>query len=366
VKLGWKELVRRPGLFAVAGAALTVLTVLILFLGGLLDGLYNASTGLLRAQDAALVSFSEDARSSIIRSRVDAETAEAVAQVEGVESVGGLGVVLIGARAGDSDDIADVAVVGYEAATADIPQPPGPGQALADGSLSSSGIVVGSTVEVGPNRVPLEVVGTVEDTSYLNQAGLWVAGDTFRDVVAESRPDAVLASGTWQVLLVDVADGADPSAVATAIDEATGTTRTVTRDVAISSLPGVSEQGATFTAVIAVTLLVVGVVAALFFALITIERTGLYGVLKALGSSTPRVFGGVLVQAVAVALGAFAVGGLLMAGLSIPLRSGAELPFVLEPVRLVVTAVALVAMSIAGSLLSLRRVVKVDPASAIG
>jgi ABC-type branched-subunit amino acid transport system ATPase component len=45
VKLALRELVRRPGRFAVAGVILTLIAILLMFLGGLLDGLI-ASRGL--------------------------------------------------------------------------------------------------------------------------------------------------------------------------------------------------------------------------------------------------------------------------------------------------------------------------------
>ena len=40
MKTAWKELIRKPGRFLTAGGALTLIVVLILLLGGLLDGLY--------------------------------------------------------------------------------------------------------------------------------------------------------------------------------------------------------------------------------------------------------------------------------------------------------------------------------------
>ena len=55
-----------------------------------------------------------------------------------------------------------------------------------------------------------------------------------------------------------------------------------------------------FNQIIAVTIVIALVVVALFFALITIERTALYGVLKALGASSGTLFAGVLLQALVV------------------------------------------------------------------
>jgi putative ABC transport system permease protein len=109
---------------------------------------------------------------------------------------------------------------------------------------------------------------------------------------------------------------------------------------------------------------VAGLVVALFFALLTLERIGLYSVLKAVGASSPQIFAGVVLQAVVVAVVSFLFGGLLMwlATLVLP----AEIPVALVPSRAVQIAVGLVVMSAFGAAVSLRRVVRVDPASAIG
>jgi putative ABC transport system permease protein len=73
----------------------------------------------------------------------------------------------------------------------------------------------------------------------------------------------------------------------------------------------------------------------------------------------------VVAQAVVVALTAAAVGAAFAALLDVLLPPGA-IPFQLLPSRVVVSSVALVIAAIAGSAFSLRRVLRVDPASAIG
>ena len=52
-----------------------------------------------------------------------------------------------------------------------------------------------------------------------------------------------------------------------------------------------------FNQIIGVTLVIAIVVVALFFALLTVERIGLYGMLKAIGARSRTLFGGVVVQA---------------------------------------------------------------------
>ena len=364
MRLALRELRRRPGRFAVAGGAMAFLTVLLLFLGGLLDGLYLGSTGLIRSQTAELLTFSDDARLSLLRSRIDPPVRDEVEAVDGVESVRGLGVALVAASVPGENDLADVSLVGYEGGVEGVPDPPEADfVGYADRRLEAFGVEEGDRLGLGPDGIEVEVVGWVEDTSFLLQGGLWVTPATWREVLGSARPDAVLADGTFQALAVTVAPGADPAAVASAIDEATGSTETVTRDEAVLALPGVKEQSSTLSAIINTTFLVVGIVVALFFALVTLERSALYAVLKAIGASSRQLLVGVVVQAVVVAGAALAVGGLLTFLLSLVVPPGVPVQF--EGGRALQVVVGVLVASVLGSAVSLRRVIKVDPADAI-
>ncbi len=364
MRLALRELRRRPGRFAVAGGALAFLTVLLLFLGGLLDGLYLGGTGLLRSQEAELLTYSDDARLSLLRSRVDPEVRAEVEAADGVDTVNGLGVALVAATVPGEDELADVSVVGYEGGAEGVPAPPTEDfVGYADRRLEAFGVQEGDRLGVGPEGLEVEVVGWVEDTSFLLQGGLWVNPATWREVLGSSRPDAVLPEGTFQALAVGVESGADPEAVAAAVDQATGSTETVTREEAVLALPGVREQSSTLSAIINTTFLVVGIVVALFFALVTLERSALYAVLKAIGASSRQLLAGVVVQAVVVAGVALAVGGLLTYLLSLAVPPGVPVQF--EGERAAQVVVGVLVASVLGSAVSLRRVIKVDPADAI-
>jgi putative ABC transport system permease protein len=126
----------------------------------------------------------------------------------------------------------------------------------------------------------------------------------------------------------------------------------------------VREQSSTFNAIIGSTLAVVLAVVGLFFSLLTLERTALYGVLKAVGASTGRLFAGIVVQAVVVAVIAFVAGSALAALADAVLP--AAVPLQLTTGRFVFTFVALIVAAVLGSAISLRRVTRIDPASAIG
>jgi putative ABC transport system permease protein len=371
VTLAIREIVRVRSRFLAVGAALTLIAVLVLLLGGLLDGLTRGSTGLLRAQPGELVVYAADARQTLERSTLTAEDRTAVAEVEGVAEAAGLGAAVVsavpeGVDVDDPDaDVVAVAVIGHEVATGPVPAPP----AAEDAAWPVDERLFGTAVEEG-DRLTLTsgeelVLGDpVSDVAYAGQATVWLPLEVWRDLVTSARPDTGLGGDGFNALTVTVAEGADPETVAAAIDEATGATETLTVDDAIAAIPGVAEQTSTFTAIIGATLAVAGLVVALFFALLTLERAPLYAVLKALGSTTREIAVGVAAQAVLVALGAAALAGALTVGLAALVPDGVPVELLLP--RALVAVAGLVATAVVGSAVSLRRLTRIDPAEAIG
>ena len=367
MRLALRELRRRPGRFVAATAVLTLVALLLCFLGALLDGLTNSATAAFRAQDGDLVVFSDTSEDSLLRSRITPEVRSEVEGVDGVAAAGGLGVVQLGARqpGGDDRDLVDVALFGYELAPDGVPEPPPTGQAWADDVLEAQGVEEGDELLVGPARTPVEVAGFVSDTTYVGQGSLWATPETWREALTQNRPDAQLADGTFQALVVQVDDGADVDEVATAIDEATGSTSTLTTTAAAEALGGVREQRTTFNQIIGITVLISVVVVALFFALLTVERTGLYGVLKAVGARSSTLFAGLVLQALVVTAIAGAVGSAVAVAFQLLIPPG-TIPFDLTTGRVALSIVLLLVAAVVGCAFSLRRVVRIDPASAIG
>jgi hemin transport system permease protein len=364
MKLAWRELIRRPRRFVVAGAALTLIALLLLVLGGILDALIGSSTGLLEAQSAPLIVYSSDSKGSIDRSRVDASQMEAIAAVPGVRVASGLGVAFLAGHVPGRAALADVAVFGYEASNREVPAPPSSGRGYADASLKDDGVSLGQTIELGTARTPVRVIGWVQGTDYNQQGGLWVDPSTWREALNDNIPDAAVAPGTFQAVLVTPEGGTQVAMLANAIDVAVPGVSALTIPEAIDGIPGVAQQQSVFTSIIGVTFAVAGIVVALFFALLTIERIGLLGVLKAIGASSRTLAAGLSLQALLITSGALALGSVLALVLArvIP----AAVPLSLSPGRFVFTAVGLIAAALIGSAISFRRIVRIDPASAVG
>ena len=361
MRLALRELRRRPGRFGVAAVILTLIALLLMFLGGLLDGLLDSSTGAYRAQQGDVLVYSTASRDSLVRSRITPDQRAAIDDVEGVEATGGLGSVQLGARRGDEPDSRDLlatVLFGYELAPRGLPaEPPRAGTVIADSVLRADGVEEGDVLLLGPQRSEVEVVGFVEDTQYSGQASLWGSLDTWREVAAANRPGQAAGEDIVQAVVVRTSGASVIDGIESATDDGT---HALTLAEATDALPGVSQQRSTFNQIIGVT-----VVVALFFALITVERTALYGILKAVGASGRTLFGGVVAQAVIVTL----VASLIGAGASLVLDAvipAGSIPFQTSPGRLATSVLLLLFAAVLGCAFSMRRVLRIDPASAIG
>lgn len=365
MRLALRELLRRPGKFVTATLILTLIAILLMFLGGLLDGLIRSSTGAVRAQQGDAIVYSESSQASFIRSRIDADVTAGIADLPGVAEVGGLGVVQLGARVPGNGprDLANVAVWGYELPPVGVPEPPAPGEAWADSVLAADGVELGDELLVGPSRTPIIVAGWVDDTSYNGQGGLWTGVDTWRGVLVDNRPDAVLADGVFQALVVR-ADGSTD--VISDITTAFGSdVEALSVTDAVDAIPGVTEQQTTFNQILGVTVVIALVVIALFFALLTVERASLYGVLKAIGARSRTLIVGLVVQAVVLTLIAATLAGAAVIVLDLLIPPG-SIPLFISPGRIVSSVALLLVAAVVGSAFSLRRVLRIDPAAALG
>jgi putative ABC transport system permease protein len=358
MKLALRELMRRPQRFLTATAILTLIALLLMFLGGLLDGLINSATEGVSAQRGSHIVFSAKSRLSFPSSRLSDSQRALVAGWTGADEVAGIGVAQFGARLPNAGprDLVSVALFGYELAPKGVPElPPVDGEVYADDILREDGVEQGMTLLIGPARVPVKVVGFVSDVNYLSQGTLWGSLSTWRAVQNANRPDDPVAPDIVQAFVVRATgmwDDDPPNMTILTVDEAVG------------ALPGVNEQRATFGQIIGVTLVIAIVVVGLFFALITVERIGLYGILKAIGARSRTLFAGVLLQALMLTLIASAIAGTIAIVLDRVIPAG-SIPFDLSPNRLLTSIGFLLFAAVIGSAFSLRRVLKVDPASAI-
>jgi putative ABC transport system permease protein len=371
MQLALAEIRRRRGRWASITGAVAFIVFLVLVLAALSDGLFIGSTGALRNSGADALVYSVDGRRSLVRSQLPLAMRADVLAVPGVADAGALGVLL--ATATSADDPIDIAVIGHlpghpgEPTRLSSGRPLGSGEqfvGLADASLRDEGVALGDSVLLTGSSQPIEVVGFVGESQYLLADTLWVTIETWQALRSEVRPETIGRGDVVQAIPFTVTDGVAVATVGSAVDAALGSTETVTTDEAILSLPGVEQQASTFTAIIAVSFVVVAIVIALFFALITLEKRGQLAILKAIGSSNLLLLRGVLLQALIATVAGYGLGFVLSRLLAFVLPATVPVEFL--PRTALTLFVATIVMGALGAVFSFRRIIRIDPASALG
>ncbi|MGI8573948.1 MAG: hypothetical protein ACR2MA_01110 [Egibacteraceae bacterium] len=138
MRIALRELLRRPGRFLTVGVALTLLVVLLIVLGGFLDGLELSQTGSYRAQGDRLWVFDADAERQLGRSKIGVDVRRQVEAVDGVAGVGSIHATPTTASLAGTQELTDVVVLGYELGTEVLPAPPSAGSAVVDGATTTS------------------------------------------------------------------------------------------------------------------------------------------------------------------------------------------------------------------------------------
>jgi putative ABC transport system permease protein len=371
MKLALAEIRRRRGRWGSIIGAVGFIVFLVLVLAALADGLFIGTAGALQTGDADALVYSIDGRRSLVRSELPLSDLAEVASVDGVADVGALGVLL--ATAAADGDAFDIAVMGHIPGHAGEPtqlvegRRPAPDEqfvAVADVSLQDQGISLGDSVTLTDSSQPVEIIGLVENAQYLLAPTVWVPLGTWQALRFEVRPETIGRGPVAQAFPILLEPDTTVASVGAAIDEALETTETVSKDEAILSLPGVDQQQSTFTAIIVVSFVVVGIVISLFFALITLEKRGQFAILKAIGSSNRFLLQGVLVQAIIATVAGYVVGWGLSRLLALALPGSVPVEFLTGTALSLFAATVL--MGAVGALFSFRRIIRIDPAAALG
>lgn len=356
--LALNEIRRGLGRFLSIIGALSLITFLVLTLSALADGLFFGATGAVRSTNATAYAFSPDAKGSLIRSSMTPEQVREVQGAPGVERASGIGVLLTAGR-GPADEY-DLAIFGVDPAGAGVPTDlsegrlPAPGEngaAAIDQSLADLGVAIGDTLTVGKESV--EVVGVTRDSSYQLQPTVWTTLDTWRTMRNDVRPE-----------FTGVQDDVNAVAIeGTPQGEIPGVTVLSAQETGLA-IPGVEQQASTLNSIIYTTLAVAALVVALFFALIVLEKRELFAALKALGTPTRKLGAGVVLQAVIASAIGVVVGAIASRGLGAVVPD--TVPTLFRTETLISIAIFVLVAGVVGAAFSLRRIARIDPATAIG
>ncbi|KOV67978.1 ABC transporter substrate-binding protein [Streptomyces sp. MMG1121] len=346
------------GRFALVGAVITLITLLVGLLSGLTAGLGRQNISAITGLPADRIAFAAPAAGqslSYADSTVTARQWDRWAEVPGVTRAEPLGITTTKATAGARSTAVSAFGVGPGSRLA-----PDGGKVRGDTAVLSR--TAADDLGVGPGGSftlagrTLTVAAVQGDASFSHTPVIWTSLALWQQVAPPTRA----AGPTATVIALDLTTGAD----VTAADRALGT-RTVSKGDSLSAIGSYSSENGSLQLMrgflFAISALVVGA----FFTVWTIQRGGDIAVLKALGASTAHLLRDALGQAAVLLV----TGTLLGTGIAAALGAtvvGAAVPFLLTPATVLVPAAVMILLGTLGAALSVRRITSVDPLTALG
>ncbi|QLK85255.1 ABC transporter permease [Staphylococcus sp. 17KM0847] len=223
-------------------------------------------------------------------------------------------------------------------------------EVIADETLKEKGFKLGDTLSLSQSDETLKIVGFSESAKYNASPVLFANNNTLEKLNPKLTEDVtnavVIKDKNWK----DKQLNSDLEAIEI--------------ESFIEELPGYQAQNLTLNFMITFLFIISATVIGIFLYVITLQKTNLFGVLKAQGFTNGYLAKVVLSQTFILAV----IGTLI--GLGLTLVTGMFLPNAVpikfSAVTLTIYSVVLVVVSLVGSLFSILTIRKVDPLKAIG
>lgn len=354
--LAIKELMYARLRYALVALIMFLLSFLVLFVSGLAQGLAADNAAGIMNMDTDSFVVDEEAEYQLTRSLIenkDQETIEAFS-----DDAEKLGIHMAQIEDGE-DALADIAFMSFSEGSVWLPdviegnQPTEAGELVADESLKEEGFEVGSTVIDSGSDMTFVITGFSENQRFGHSPILNVSEE---DWIEMGRDDAFTVSA----YILPTTSDEEAEDLTSQLESA----EVVTHDDVLSGIPGYSAEQGSLTMMIVFLFIISAFVLAAFFYVITIQKLTQFGILKAIGAKSSQLATAVFLQIIVLS---FISVGL---GISVTLLVGSLLPQGL-PFHLDVELIGLLALlffgvAMIGSLLSIVKVMKIDPLKAIG
>jgi putative ABC transport system permease protein len=374
--LAIKEVIRNRGRFLLVALVIALITLLVLFIAALGEGLANGNRQYVANLDAQLIVFLEKSDFSISASRLETNTVKAVRRVNGVADAGPiytstteivslpepLKVSMLGAEAGrpgmpkiiDGRDFR-----GGEAR-----------EAVMDRNVAlRSDLKIGDTIQIRSTQgtddkfFDLTIVGLVNGQSYFFQPTIFVPAATWEKIRPQSQAELTSDTPYPNIIAVKLVDPTQIDAMSTRLVNDVSNIEIATLEKTINNIPGYSAQQGTVQTQGVFTLLIGILVIGGFFQIQILQKVPQIGVLKAIGSSNSVVGLSAVIQIIVVTALGVGIGGAMTYLFSLGFPP--TIPLVFNGARSLIAVALLLIIGPLGGMVSIIYAVRIEPLKAL-
>ncbi|MFR0816218.1 MAG: ABC transporter permease [Enterococcus casseliflavus] len=225
-------------------------------------------------------------------------------------------------------------------------------EAVADNSIEEEyGISIGDTIKLAGSDKKLKIVGFTDNARFSVAPVLYTSIGAYQEIRFEKEDDSENARINAIVTRGKIKEVPD-DLVATDISKF------------INELPGYNAQVLTFGFMIGFLIVIAAIVIGIFIYVLTMQKSEIFGVMKAQGISSRYIAFSVIAQTFLLATSGVLIGGLATIGTALVLP--AAVPFQINLLFFASISVMMILIAMLGAFFSVRTIVKIDPLKAIG
>jgi putative ABC transport system permease protein len=374
--LAIKEVVRNKGRFFLVALVIALITVLVLFIAALGEGLSNANRKYVANLDAQLIVFLDKSDYNISSSRLETNTVKSVRRVDGVADAGPI-------YTSTSEIVSlpkplKISILGAEAERPGMP-------ALLEGRYFRSGeareavmdagvaqranLKVGDEIRIRSTQgtkdqfFTLTIVGLVDKQDYFFQPTFFLPASTWELVRPQSESDLKDDTPYPNIVAVKLSDPTQVNVMSARLLAQVPNIQVADIQKTIDNIPGYTAQQGTVQTQAVFTLLIGILVIGGFFQIQILQKVPQIGVLKAIGSSNlvvglSAVIQIIIVTAIGVGIGA---GLNYLFSLSLP----PAIPLAFNGTRSLIAIVLLLFIGPLGGMVSIIYAIRIEPLKAL-
>ncbi|HDI0857664.1 TPA: ABC transporter permease [Staphylococcus aureus] len=347
--LAWNEIRRNKLKFGLITGVLTMISYLLFLLSGLANGLINMNKEGIDKWQADAIVLNKDANQTVQQSVFNKKDIENKYKKQA--TLKQTGEIVSNGHQKDN-----VLVFGVEKSSFLVPslieghKATKDNEVLADETLKNKGFKIGDTLTLSQSDEKLHIVGFTESAKYNASPVIFTNDATIAKINPRLTGDKINAVVVRDTNWKDKKLNQELEAVS--INDF------------IENLPGYKPQNLTLNFMISFLFVISATVIGIFLYVMTLQKTSLFGILKAQGFTNGYLANVVISQTLILALFGTAF-GLLLTGVTGAFLPDA-VPVKFDVLTLLVFAIVLMIVSVLGSLFSILTIRKIDPLKAIG
>jgi putative ABC transport system permease protein len=339
MNIAWKEIKKSKAKFIILGSIVFLVSFLTFIISGLANGLSQDNAALIKDLPDGQFYMNDDANETYNLSKIDENTQDKVLNDQ--KDAAALSIQMGFVNDADNKQHSVAFVTSTDSR---LFEKVGEGEIVLDRSLEKDGIKVGDTITNNQFSGEFIVKGFVDQKKYSHAPVAYINMENYKEIYGVDEMQLVFVAGQEK--------GSDIAGL-----------QSFSSKEFLNTIPSYSAEQMSLNMIVWFLVVISGMLFAIFFYMMNVQKIGLYGILKALGVKTSRLFGMMWSQMLFITLIALTLSVALSQGFTMIAPEG--MPFSLTLQTTVRLSIIFVIIGFVGATLSGIQIKKVEPLQAI-